>query len=31
MQLPNLQRVFTLYVATCVENFVINGPLVTKL
>jgi len=27
IQLPNLQHLFMLYVATCVQTFVINGPL----
>ena len=31
VQLQNLQYLFTLHEATCVQNFVINGPLLTKL
>ena len=30
-RLPNLQHLFTLYVANCAHNFVIDGPVLTKL
>jgi len=30
-RLPNLQHLFTLYVATCAHNVVIDGPVLTKL
>ena len=31
IQLPNLQHLFTLYEAICVQNFVRNAPILKKL